>query len=73
MVDAHVVAFALLSCWHVLLLWLLPSLPAVAAVAVACRCLQPQGAWCLLQGQGTRQPAVSWLLYPLVMLAMSSW
>ena len=33
--DAHVVAFALLSCWHVLLLWLLPSLPAVAAVAVA--------------------------------------
>ena len=44
MADAHVVAFALLSCWHVLLLWLLPSLPAVAAVAVACRCLQPQGA-----------------------------
>ena len=35
MAGAHVAAFALLSCWHVLLLWLLPPLPAVAAVAVA--------------------------------------
>ena len=35
MAVAHVVAFALLSCWLVLLLWLLPPLPAAATVAVA--------------------------------------
>ena len=35
---------------------------AVAALAVVCKYLQPQGAWCLLQGQGARQPAVLWLL-----------
>ena len=35
---------------------------AVAALAVICKYLQPQGVWCLLQGQGARQPAVLWLL-----------
>ena len=55
-----------------LLLLLLPFLlSAVAALAVICKYLQPQGVWCLLQGQGARQPAVLWLLYPLLALPTS--